>query len=1053
MKLRQIPRAMAFALVLGLGLALLAVLASRPLAATSADPPPCGFDGTPCPFTGGLGPVSVEADPDTGGVTSPSAPAFGALVYDPDFVTLERAARERLKRGLDARQALSPYQGNVEFETYVKRFDYEAGFSRVYTLTSPYSDTLTLMDLIDRADQDLREARDMYAYLAVYSPEHRFRADARYVSDEAPGGYSDYWGATQTLCGDAEDPDPADPSHSGEVLPPVIDWCDFPARLRQSVREAANLRMLFGQQFMVDAMGLHFSGIEFIGGEQAVNQELAQLRAAKYQYELAEHGLVEALDRVVGSGCHVSDFYKQPEWSLLSRAMESQETAQHHIAVRQSYLGIESAEEVPYVRGLAQDTFRKAATEGYIRLIGMAGLGVAPPLGVGCDVGERPDGLLAAEMAANLVATRRQAHEMADGRNVFGFDVSFTPARPYLSSAAGPGLYDEAESAAQYAKELQNDEVANTRAFDDSQQALRDEIEEIQQGIDDRIESASGCVNLGDDEVWYECVSDQIEYLAACSKYVTDTVEYEKDGDGHPDPTRPVASTFDKCMAGDGDPYPVIKDGEAKQALLDLRAVYVGYAGILSQAQNINERVQASDDRNATVTHWLYEAGAWETAANAAEIFYEEMNCIDFGKESWVGSSIACTIGTAAWGTAETVAGIKSMNADINIENAEYHREVENLLLDMSELAIDAYAAQQQFFAKKTAFRGLLQGMQEDLWEAKRQRAYFAHSPANDPSFRMVRDSSRMVLAKQMAYAARTAYLAARRAEYEYAIRLAPDFRISDIYRSRTADDILRYLENLEAMTNNKTPYGTNARPVTISVAQHVLLLTDEALAKKGFTDPAAAEAERVRLFREWLEGDDRTSTPTGGKPVLRFTFATSLLEDGLLSDVILENYDSFWLHKVAGFDYPVLGNNGVSINLVTEEQGLSYREARLTQGGTVHLRSQAGCIFDYKLIAPAFLLGQDWPSNQDPEVATASFLANVNGVNPYDNGFRASEFQGRGLSASQWLVEIFSGAPSVGLEDMDLQQLTDIELIFSTSYASRTSGEPELSECTRIDY
>ena len=56
---------------------------------------------------------------------------------------------------------------------------------------------------------------------------------------------------------------------------------------------------------------------------------VAKLRAAVHQYALAEQGLAEALGRAVGSGCYVSDFYRQPEWSLLSRAMENQETAQH----------------------------------------------------------------------------------------------------------------------------------------------------------------------------------------------------------------------------------------------------------------------------------------------------------------------------------------------------------------------------------------------------------------------------------------------------------------------------------------------------------------------------------------------------------------------------------------------------------------------------------------------------------------------------------------------------------------------------------------------------
>ncbi|MEZ4672819.1 MAG: hypothetical protein R2932_01070 [Caldilineaceae bacterium] len=67
--------------------------------------------------------------------------------------------------------------------------------------------------------------------------------------------------------------------------------------------------------------------------------------------------------------------------------------------------------------------------------------------------------------------------------------------------------------------------------------------------------------------------------------------------------------------------------------------------------------------------------------------------------------------------------------------------------------------------------------------------------PANDPSYRLV-DSRRLQLATQLEIAARLSYLAARRAEYEYTARLsANNFRVSDIYRARLADDILKFLQ------------------------------------------------------------------------------------------------------------------------------------------------------------------------------------------------------------------------------------------------------------------
>jgi hypothetical protein len=402
------------------------------------------------------------------------------------------------------------------------------------------------------------------------------------------------------------------------------------------------------------------------------------------------------------------------------------------------------------------------------------------------------------------------------------------------------------------------------------------------------------------------------------------------------------------------------------------------------------------------------------------------------------------------------------MAADIEIENAEQFEEEQNLLLDQSELLIDAYAARQHYYSKAAEFLGLLDGLSSDLVEARRQRAYFLHSPANDPSFRIVRDSARIVLAKQLEYAARMSYLAARRAEYEYAARLsASNFRISDIYRARTADDIKRYLQTLLGVTNSLAgsgTYQTDPRDFRISVAQHLLLWTDEALAKEDddFADPAAAQAERIRRFRAWVAENSVDLDGDGTDDELRFSFETSLLDGGLFSQMLRPSYDEYWLLKLSGIGEPKPTNNGVSVNLVTAQTGLSFRNTTLTQGGLVHLRSFAGCIFDYRLLAPAVLLGLEWAQGQDPEAATASVLANVNDEHAYtENAFRTSTFLGRAVSSTDWQVVVKAKAPGTppGLPDMDLAQLTDIELIFSITYAYRQPGEPELSECTRIDW
>lgn len=1042
---RRLLRSSLFGIILGFAFLFTLNLA----AAQSSLDARCGAD----PHCGAANAISPGEGAASGNyrITGPSAPPAGQLIYA-DFKALEAQARDLLRRNINFRQDISPYRGNNSFDDLVRKFDTAGGFGA----PAPDNPSLTLQQRIDIADAELRQARDLYAYLTVFGPETRFRADTFY-NGAPPTGYP------APLCGNPaskENPDPPDSQHTGQVLDPIIDWCDFPARLRQSVREAANIRMIFAQQFMVDALGLHFSGTEFYGGETFVRQEVAKLRAAKHQYELAEVGLVEAMTRAVGNGCVVSDFYMQNEWSLLSRAAENQNTALHHIAIRQSYLNINQPGDVPKARANADDAFRLAAMEGYVKMARMAGMTTNPTAGFGCARGVAPNAQLASDMAINLQETRRKAREMSEGRNVFGFDVNFTPARPYYlpPTSQDRGLWNEAMDAVATARDLEKDETQNSRAFDETQENLRTAINNLKTTLDMEISNDLGCTHTGaeaNDPEFFACVDFQKEELNKCLDYV----RYEK-----VPPTNPIQgiTTFQQCMdRKDSKGELLILNANARQSLLELRGVFMEQYGIEQRARNIDQRIQLSNGRNATVTKWLGISGVARTVADVSSAMLDMVAAqgespLDFKKTPE--ASIIGGINVAL----QAAAGALSTAADIEIENAQQYEEVQNMLLDQSELLIDALGTEQAFRAKYVEFVGILGHMDDVVNETQRQRAYFKLSPGNDPSYRIVRDSKRLELAKQLEYASRVAYLAARRAEYEYAARLsASNFRISDIYRARTAGDIKRFLERLKSVTDSLAA-GTSSAAInpsdfTVSVAQQVLGLTDEALAREGFATPATRQAERVRRFRLWVAQNTVPNTfeaPFDNKPVLRFSFTTSLLNGGVFSNVIQQGYDRYWLLKLAGIGDPKPSSTGMSINLLTPQNGLSYRTLSVTQGGISHLKSQSGCVFDYRLMPPAVLLGLEWPSNQPPEQVTAVFKGNVNTAHPWtENGFRTPSFLGRPVSATNWQVLIFAGAPMSGMSDMDLQQLTDIELNFSTTYASRTPGPPTASECTRIDY
>jgi hypothetical protein len=990
-------------------------------------------------LVGNLSAVGSATSNSLPAVEESQLPSAGALFYA-DYKALETEARTLLERNLKFRQDISPYRQNNSFNQLVRQFDVNSGFAAVYDDPAPEITSMSLQQRIDLADEQLRQARNLYAYLAVYAPEARLRADTG--TDSVPGAnYKD------VLCAQAENPNPPDPARSGQVLDPVIDWCNFPARLRQSVREAAYLRMIFAQQFMVDALGMHFSAGALIGGENFVRQEVAKLEAARHQFALAEQGLREALDHSLGSGCLVSDFYTQAEWALLSRAAQGQEVAQHHIATRLSYLDIKQDSDIPKAQAAAQEVYRSASTEGYLKMVSLAGAAVIGASSGGCAAaGTRPDGALVAEMALNLLDTREKARELRDGRNIFGLDVRFTPARPFHTAfgSTDKGLWEQAKEAADLALQIQQQTENAERVFDLNQQELAKSILAINNKVDNEIQIEAGCdlqafLNEPDpDAAWYACIDDMIKHTLECD---------------------PTADTFDACMDRTTDGLPPNPNGsnwlilvsDMRTARQDLRIAWLGVEAAIQKRDNILKRKELEENRNVQVENATL-FGARNLALLDAALAMA--NCCQVSSAGeFTFNPLSPLVATTAGLQRVAEATNETRVATIESENV-----VKNLLLDLAEAQLEIKSAVQQYQATLTNFNGVVGQTGHDVFESKRQHAYVKSLPANDPSYRMVRDSRRLELAQALETAARLAYLAARRAEYEYTARLsANNFRISDIYKARTANDILIFLSNLDAAVANLPgavkDADSNQLDLTLSIAQHQLGLTDRYLKGQGIAD-ANLQVERTRRFRQWVA--QNTKLGGDGKPTLVFTFTTSAASNGIIGQVVQQGYDFYWLHKVAGIGQPKPTSNGFGLNLVTAQPGsLGYRQVRVSQTGQVGLTSYAGCLFDYRLIPPAALLGLDFPSNQPTDVVAGAFNGDINGAHGNTApGYSTPAFLGRPLAANSWQVVINAGSPNGILPDLNLQQLTDIQLKISTTYGTRASNTPpQASQCVRVDF
>ncbi|MBN1661184.1 MAG: hypothetical protein JXA93_22520, partial [Anaerolineae bacterium] len=129
-------------------------LLARDLAATVARSAPYWIDGGHPNTLGGRQASASQ-------VFEPSRLTLaGALTYE-DMKTMEEEARGLLRSNRQFRESISPHDEQVDFDTLVRQFDYDVGFSQ------DIPGGMTLQERLDQADRELRRARDLYAILAV----------------------------------------------------------------------------------------------------------------------------------------------------------------------------------------------------------------------------------------------------------------------------------------------------------------------------------------------------------------------------------------------------------------------------------------------------------------------------------------------------------------------------------------------------------------------------------------------------------------------------------------------------------------------------------------------------------------------------------------------------------------------------------------------------------------------------------------------------------------------------------------------------------------------
>src|SRR5687768_16699713 len=118
---------------------------------------------------------------------------------------------------------------------------------------------------------------------------------------------------------------------------------------------------------------------------------------------------------------------------------------------------------------------------------------------------------------------------------------------------------------------------------------------------------------------------------------------------------------------------------------------------------------------------------------------------------------------------------LRQLTTHLVILDENHKQAIQNLLIEQAELLADLELAEQEINTRTVEFATLVAEVTSLAIETRRAEKYVEHNTANDPSYRLVRDSARLQWASEMAKATRTAYMAARRAEYEYAESFSDD--------------------------------------------------------------------------------------------------------------------------------------------------------------------------------------------------------------------------------------------------------------------------------------
>ncbi len=764
-----------------------------------------------------------------------------------------------------------------------------------------------------------------------------------------------------------------------------------------STRELANIHMIFGNEFMVDALDYRFSSGD-PRADQIIAEELHQLEQSLQQFNFAVDVLSYAFNADFGGpgGVRIGDYFGAGEFKLFGLVSERMVSALGEMADRYRQLGQDQK---------ALDLYNTAFANQYVQAMALATSASQRNANFAQNGGW--------EILTNLETLRTRAQAIHDGINPFGFVEEYVPLQTYAelrNLTQSDFLRDTTED---------EDRAANAqREFDQNRTALNRELQNLKLTYDAQLLEL--CGTSSDDyqtcDVEGGLMRQNFHNLDAASLRILQVqkridnlgaqMRIEQDRNG---------KTIELTLA----------NGQ-QMALLEYQK------GVIGAYRTTEARVESSSDEK-------YYGGELQTTTSFGISFPPSFGSgkSSFGFSASVSASASAgyrhssskvSSVTAVWDPASTKLGaISSVEAlqgavlQANIANANSEATIKNLMLQQAELMIELDIAFREWNRLADEHQQLKERYHNLLNLRAQARADVATSNFSNPAFRLLRDHSTVEAARSHGLAAQFAYLTAKALEAEYLVRYPA---LNDIFKARTADDIDNFLNDLEAFrVAIGSPGQLNRFPYRISLAKDLLGLSDQNLDPTGGLSPSERSRLRLEGFQAILQRNLITDTKTNQVVAIELPFTTSLLDNHIFSPNI-------WNNRIAGVNLPadVPNTQGVTINLLTRQFGdIGTPEVQLTQGGHASFRTAQGALVEY-VPENAKLSGYPVPNGFESKTKTANILASVNGNG---RGAASSALFNRSVAASGWVIRIDLKSPFNN--KLDMRQIEDIEINMDT--------------------